>query len=43
MASVTAIGNKRILDEDGKLRKSRWYFEMEDSDDSDKDSDDEEN
>lgn len=41
--SVIVKGNKRLLDENGKLKKSKWYFDMEDEDDSseeEKDSDD---
>lgn len=48
MESITAIGNKRIFDDDGKIRKSRWYFDMESDDDSEEekgsdDDDDEKN
>ena len=34
MDSVIRKGNKRLLDDDGKLKKSKWYFDMKDEDDS---------
>jgi len=37
IASVNSVGNKRLLDEDGKLRRSRWYFDMGDDDSSEED------
>ena len=42
MTSVIQKGNKRLLDDNGKLRKSKWYFDMEDEDsEEEKDSSDE--
>lgn len=43
LETVTAVGNKRNFDENGKLRKSRWYFSCEDdSSEEEKDDSDEE-
>lgn len=42
MEAAISIGHRRNFDEDGKVRKSRWYFDIEDSDEEEKDDDSDE-